>query len=1358
MTQGSCLTCGGPLDPQTGVCPQCVTYAKTPSAPSAPSTAPQGPPEIPGYKILDKIGEGGMGALYLAEESTLGRRVAIKVISHRIAGDAMSTARFLREARTLATIEHPHVVRVYSFGEVNGSPYLVMEYVEGETLAQRLGRAGRLPIDESLRMTRQIVEALEAAWERKIVHRDIKPSNILLDRRNQVRVADFGLAKPHEEVSDFSLTHSNAMVGTPHYVSPEQAQGKEVDFRSDVYSLGIMLYQMLTGERPFEGTTPVAVIAKHLSEPLPALGTKRPEAGASVERILRAMTEKDPERRPASYAKIHQALDSLLGTTPSSDLPTLAQTMETPRARRPLVRMPLLYFAAVAIPLAVLFAVTRNLPTPADLRPASEGRLVVAVAPFYGPDDDSAREGKVMAALIEREIIQKLGTENVRVIGMDETKKALHSHDEARALATSLKANAVIWGDAFALRKETEIQPHVTVMPLAHATGSGNDDSNETRPLAHLDDAAMQHDRGGGTVKLEAEAPNQIELRRTSAAGIGDVITLFAGIHALSEQDAKRALDLFQKAPQTAETIRYEVQALLIQEKNAEAQTLLERAISLEPNDAGSHALLGDLFAAQEKTREAAQEYSRADELKAPYHTQRGIVVNGRLYLRETYRSINDTQNRETDTPYLIGVDPATDRVVERYSLPEVPQSFEPVPGGFIVSMTARDNKVDKLTFRDGKWDRFLWPPANLLERLRGLKSATTVIDNFSEEIIGIRNFGDGRGHAKLTPSKQMNDDQPKTFADLEATLRAKLDRDPTTPWTPFLLALTLDAESKHAEANAVFDEMVRRDYGVPFYEYSWMLNHLERMRKDAWATALYPKALAQRNRLPQPPAFATLIERLINANFARQAACNADEPHGYTILQRARQLTGLTYEADDFASAAWLKYFREKGDTAAVAQEQSVFDAAHGMGLNLYNLNTKYDYALDFLLAAFLGYLAIAIGIINVAARRARIARTSARRTLPRIPQWIDVVVCATLAIGFAYYVAAKMREMHPPAVVLTIVLGVLTALIIHARTSSRLTMFDVVAAITRGERRMLLAVWALLVIAVAVTAWRSSLISAVNQMPIGLSDSPGHPFVVRQIEKLIADREPAPGRLLYLGAVVNHFAGNTARAKQLYTGITTDAAATNLAALNEGKLPAVPLTEDQVSTALAPSSFSDIVREFTTDHGAVPIVLALLTIPVVLLLLARSRDDFAAVNVPRRFKLIERIALAITPGAYDLATNRWLRAYATIFIAGFVVLPIVATIKHPAQPGLGPITANSFPNLEIAFPMPFDAQHKTPWEYGHWTFRWMLPYAKIFWPAIVALIAFVLASHIRRIPRILRSDTEISNEIPTVITAPGS
>ena len=225
-----------------------------------------------------------MGSVFIAEETTLGRRVAIKMVSRRVAGDDVTRSRFMREARTLATIEHPHVVRVYSFGQtVAGDAYLVMELVEGETLGDRITRSGHIPVAEALRITRQIAEALEAAWERRIVHRDIKPSNVLIDRRNQVRVADFGLAKPVEFGRYASLTQQGYLLGTPHYISPEQAQCNETDFRSDIYSLGIMLYQMLTGERPFDGTTPIAVVTKHLHDPMPSLRARRPDVPESVE-------------------------------------------------------------------------------------------------------------------------------------------------------------------------------------------------------------------------------------------------------------------------------------------------------------------------------------------------------------------------------------------------------------------------------------------------------------------------------------------------------------------------------------------------------------------------------------------------------------------------------------------------------------------------------------------------------------------------------------------------------------------------------------------------------------------------------------------------------------------------------------------------------------------------------------------------------------------------------------------------------------------------------------------------------------------------------------------------------------------
>ena len=157
---------------------------------------------LSGYRLLSLLGKGGMGAVYLAEDETLKRQVAIKVISEQIPRSSDSYARFLREAQTMATVEHPHVVRLYSFGEIDQRPYFIMEYVQGESLSKTIEKRGRLNLDESLLFLRQIIEALEAAWEKQVIHRDIKPSNVLLDRRFQVRVADFGLAKPIESSTD----------------------------------------------------------------------------------------------------------------------------------------------------------------------------------------------------------------------------------------------------------------------------------------------------------------------------------------------------------------------------------------------------------------------------------------------------------------------------------------------------------------------------------------------------------------------------------------------------------------------------------------------------------------------------------------------------------------------------------------------------------------------------------------------------------------------------------------------------------------------------------------------------------------------------------------------------------------------------------------------------------------------------------------------------------------------------------------------------------------------------------------------------------------------------------------------------
>lgn len=336
-----CSKCAQPVDSEAAACPHCGTSITIEAAaptvnlgqegaeePSSAATVvvprPAAAPEIDGYKIVRREGAGGMGEVYLAEDITLGRKVAIKMISREFAIDTDSRARFTREARAMAKVEHPHIVRIYSFGTVGENDYLVMEFVDGEELADKIHRLGKLDTRETLRYTRQIIEALKAAWESTIVHRDMKPTNVLIDRRDQVRVVDFGLAKPLALATDKTLTTDGHILGTPHYVSPEQAKGETVDFRSDIYSVGIMVYEMLTGHRPYAGATPYALVAKHLYDPLPPLRDVLPTIDAEVVRLVEWMTAKDPNSRPASYDELLAAIDRLVGErTPHPASPSM---------------------------------------------------------------------------------------------------------------------------------------------------------------------------------------------------------------------------------------------------------------------------------------------------------------------------------------------------------------------------------------------------------------------------------------------------------------------------------------------------------------------------------------------------------------------------------------------------------------------------------------------------------------------------------------------------------------------------------------------------------------------------------------------------------------------------------------------------------------------------------------------------------------------------------------------------------------------------------------------------------------------------------------------------------------------------
>jgi hypothetical protein len=262
------------------------------------------------FRLEERVGSGGMSTVYRAFDETLERWVAIKLLQADIAGDDDQIERFRREARAVARLNHPHVVTVIDAGEDDGAPYIVFEYVAGETLKDRIRRLGqRLPITDALAYAIEIARALEAAHAELLVHRDVKPQNVLLDNEGRAKVTDFGIARSLE---GDGLTLAGRVLGTTDYVSPEQALGQEVTQQSDIYSLGIVLYEMLTGEVPFKANAPVAVAMKHVREPMPDVRRARREVSAVTASIVDRATAKETRHRYRTIAEMLADLEQAL--------------------------------------------------------------------------------------------------------------------------------------------------------------------------------------------------------------------------------------------------------------------------------------------------------------------------------------------------------------------------------------------------------------------------------------------------------------------------------------------------------------------------------------------------------------------------------------------------------------------------------------------------------------------------------------------------------------------------------------------------------------------------------------------------------------------------------------------------------------------------------------------------------------------------------------------------------------------------------------------------------------------------------------------------------------------------------------
>lgn len=261
------------------------------------------------YQVETRIGGGGMAIVYKAKDLILHRQVAVKILRSQFGMDEDFVNRFHREAQAVASLSHPNVVGVYDVGQDDETHYIVMEYIEGHTLKEVINQQGALPIEEAVRISIQICDALDHAHQNNIIHRDIKPHNIMIGKNGRVKVTDFGIARA---VTSTTITHTNSILGSVHYFSPEQARGGVSAEKSDIYSLGIVLYEMVTGQLPFSGDSPITIALKHLQEPLPEPRESNPNIPQSVENIIFKALVKDPFLRYSSARAMLLDLETCL--------------------------------------------------------------------------------------------------------------------------------------------------------------------------------------------------------------------------------------------------------------------------------------------------------------------------------------------------------------------------------------------------------------------------------------------------------------------------------------------------------------------------------------------------------------------------------------------------------------------------------------------------------------------------------------------------------------------------------------------------------------------------------------------------------------------------------------------------------------------------------------------------------------------------------------------------------------------------------------------------------------------------------------------------------------------------------------
>jgi serine/threonine protein kinase/tetratricopeptide (TPR) repeat protein len=437
-TQKFCGECATPLQPSEDIS---VFFTKTLETPKVEIT--RGAILADRYEIIEELGKGGMGDVYRVVDKKINEEVALKLLKPEIAADKKTLGRFSNELKLARQIVHKNVGRMYHLGEDKGTYYITMEYVSGEDLKSLIRRMGRIPTEKAISISKQISEGLSEAHSLGVVHRDLKPSNIMIDRQGNARIMDFGIAR---SITAKGITDRGVMIGTPEYLSPEQAETKEVDHRSDIYSLGVILYEMVAGQRPFEGETALSVARKHADETPRDPKEINPQIPDDLSHLILRCLEKDKGNRYQSTGELRAELENLEKGIPTTDRTTPKRKPLTSKEITVTFGLKRLLIPALAVvALAIIAIVIWQLLPEKEVVPSAPVKPSIAVLAFE--DLSPQKDQEYFCDGIAEEIINTLTQiKDLRVIARTSAFAFKGRHEDVREIGRKLDVDTLLEG------------------------------------------------------------------------------------------------------------------------------------------------------------------------------------------------------------------------------------------------------------------------------------------------------------------------------------------------------------------------------------------------------------------------------------------------------------------------------------------------------------------------------------------------------------------------------------------------------------------------------------------------------------------------------------------------------------------------------------------------------------------------------------------------------------------------------------------------------------------------------------------------------------------------------------------------